>query len=227
MNIHTTPSPNHNDRQRPVRYLVLHYTGMHFGRDALKRLCDPASGVSAHYIVLEDGETHQMVADEHRAWHAGLSYWEGERDINSASIGIEIANGGHDENLPPYPALQLKAVQQLCLLLIAKHSIKPWHVLAHSDIAPTRKQDPGEHFPWPAFAEQGIGLWPEAGPCHSPQSFPILLDLYGYDVADLAAATDAFHRRFYPERLSMPANTESARRLGQLLAARFKATVKA
>ena len=166
MMITQSPSPNFDDRKTVVRFLVLHYTGMETGAAALDRLCDPAAKVSAHYLVETDGRVFQMVDENMRAWHAGVSEWAGMTDLNSASVGIEIVNGGHDwrdadGGLPPYPDVQINAVIALSKAVMNRHSIAARDVLGHSDIAPTRKQDPGEHFPWGGLAAAGIGQWPK------------------------------------------------------------------
>ncbi len=133
---------------------------MESGAAALARMCDEQAKVSAHYMVAEDGEVFQLVDEESRAWHAGVSSWGGETNINSASIGIEIVNGGHDYGLPDFPKVQINAVAVLCQDIIKRRSIKPMNIIAHSDIAPARKQDPGEKFPWESIAAQGVGYWP-------------------------------------------------------------------
>lgn len=161
LNIQSSPSPNFDTRALPISMLVLHYTGMENGAAALARMCDPAAKVSAHYMIEEDGQIHRLVADTDRAWHAGVSSWGGVTDVNSASIGIEIVNGGHDFGLPDFPAAQIDAVIALSQDLIAQHGIQPWQVVGHSDIAPDRKQDPGEKFPWEKLAASQIGMWPK------------------------------------------------------------------
>ena len=167
------PSPNHGERRRGVDALVLHYTGMSSGAAALARLRDPSSDVSCHYLVWENGRTTQLVPEARRAWHAGHSFWAGETDMNSASIGIEIVNKGHDGGCPPYPGLQLAAVVALCRDILGRHPIPAARVLAHSDIAPDRKIDPGEWFPWAELAAAGIGLWTEPAPIREGRSFQL------------------------------------------------------
>jgi N-acetylmuramoyl-L-alanine amidase len=159
-------SPNHDERKRGAQadMIVLHYTGMSSAEDALKRLCDPASKVSSHYLVYEDGAIVQLVPEARRAWHAGESAWKGETDINGRSVGIEIANPGHDVGYPDFSEPQIEAVIALCRDVIARLPIPPDHVLAHSDVAPARKNDPGEKFPWRRFFEHGVGLWVEPLP---------------------------------------------------------------
>ncbi len=158
-------SPNFNDRKLPISILVLHYTGMNSAEAAYDRLCDPAAEVSAHYLVREDGRVDNLVEEDKRAWHAGVGSWNGITDVNSASIGIEIVNGGHnvpleDGSLPPYPDAQILSVIKLSKEIIARHDIQPRNIVGHSDIAPERKEDPGEHFPWAGLAAAGVGLWP-------------------------------------------------------------------
>lgn len=161
MKIESTSSPNFDDRTLPISLLILHYTGMETGKVALERLRDPDAKVSAHYLVEEDGRIYRLVDEEKRAWHAGVSEWRGETNINSASIGIEIVNGGHEFGLPEFPDTQINAVITLSKDIINRREILPSSVLGHSDIAPARKQDPGENFPWSGLAAAGIGLWPE------------------------------------------------------------------
>ncbi len=157
-NMIAAPSPNFNERKLPIALIVLHYTGMKDGPAALARMCDPDAQVSAHYMVEEDGRIFQLVDEARRAWHAGVSSWCGETDINSNSIGIEIVNGGHDYGLPDFPAIQIDAVIELVKDIMARHGIGPEGVVGHSDIAPGRKQDPGEKFPWDRLAEAGCAL---------------------------------------------------------------------
>ena len=164
MKITQTPSPNFDERTLPISLLILHYTGMESGAAALERMRDPDAKVSAHYMIEEDGQIFQLVDEEKRAWHAGVSEWQGESNINSASIGIEIVNGGHDfpnkdMSLPSYPDVQINAVIALSKAIIARHG--PLTILGDSDIAPARKIDPGEHFPWAGLAAAGLGYWPD------------------------------------------------------------------
>tara|TARA_R110000787_G_scaffold1372_11_gene5147 strand:- start:2685 stop:3428 length:744 start_codon:yes stop_codon:yes gene_type:complete len=165
MQFDPSPSPNFNERKFPVDMLVLHYTGMASGAAARDRMCDPKTEVSAHYMVWEDGRISQLVSEDKRAWHAGVSTWQGDDDLNSRSIGIEIVNGGHDVplpdgTLPPYLEAQIAAVITLCQNVLSRHAIPASRIVAHSDIAPARKSDPGEHFPWERLADSGIGIWP-------------------------------------------------------------------
>ena len=208
------PSPNHNERQGEVRLLVLHYTGMASGGAAVRRLCDPAAEVSAHYVVEEDGGILQLVPESRRAWHAGKSFWKGERDINSSSIGIEMVNPGHEHGYRPYPEAQVAAVIDLSADICARHGIPATGVLAHSDIAPERKEDPGELFPWDRLAAAGVGLHVAAEPVSGGRFFqegdtgqPVealqsMLALYGFEMpisgtfdARTRLAVAAFQRR--------------------------------
>jgi len=212
-------SPNFDDRVGgPPDMIVLHYTGMRSGAEALARLCDPAAKVSAHYVIAEDGTCHALVPEDKRAWHAGVSYWQGETDINSRAIGIELVNGGHEFGYTPFPAAQIAALIALCHEIIARYGIKPARILGHSDVAPARKIDPGHVFPWRRLAEEGVGVFPF---CHSEQreesqdtkrdpsavpqddrmAFHAALLAYGYDPkAQPEDVIVAFHRHFCPER---------------------------
>lgn len=166
LRINELPSANFGPRKSVavdarVRHIVMHYTGMTSCQKALDRLCDPRTEVSAHYVVDEDGTIHRMVAEDMRAWHAGVSFWHGLRDLNSTSVGIEIVNPGHDYGYRAFPDVQIEAVTELAGDIMQRHGIAPCDVLGHSDVAPGRKVDPGELFPWQALAAHGIGLWPE------------------------------------------------------------------
>jgi len=200
--------------------LVLHYTGMPDGASALERLCDPAAKVSAHYVIEEDGRVFALVDESRRAWHAGAGTWRGEGDINSRSIGIELVNPGHEFGYRPFPVAQIDALVDLAHGILARHPIPPRNVVAHADIAPTRKEDPGELFPWQGLAEiHGIGLWPCGEPVEPPPLPVILAGLahYGYDVTDPTAALVAFQRHFRPWSLTGTADPETCGRLRALL----------
>lgn len=160
------PSPNFGSRAAGKRpdLLILHYTGMIDTKAALDRLTDPRSKVSAHYLVDEDGTVFRLVDESMRAWHAGVACWEGESDVNSRSIGIELVNPGHEFGYRPFPEGQIASLIELAGDIVGRHAIRPWHVLGHSDVAPERKTDPGELFPWQRLARAGIGLFPEAAP---------------------------------------------------------------
>ncbi|EKV29982.1 N-acetylmuramoyl-L-alanine amidase [Caenispirillum salinarum AK4] len=210
-------SPNHGPREKtqPVDMLVLHYTGMKSAQEALQRLCDEASSVSAHYLIEEDGTVHALVPENRRAWHAGVSSWRGRTDVNSRSIGIELVNPGHEFGYRPFPEPQMTALIALCQAVLARHPIPARNVVGHADVAPLRKEDPGELFDWKRLAAEGIGLWPadvEAFPTEQPPSIAAVqeeLTAIGYaaprsgalDEATAKALT-AFQRHFRPADLS-------------------------
>ena len=189
MTFEDAPSPNHDDRNDQISMLVLHYTGMETGAAALERLRDPASKVSAHYLVLEDGRVVRLVEEERRAWHAGAGSWRGIDDVNSASIGIEIVNGGHEFGLPEFPAVQIEAVVRLSRDIVGRYGIAPRDVVGHSDVAPGRKQDPGERFPWAHLAQHGVGLWP--GEVSQSRSEHFRVGASGEPVADVQRTLSA------------------------------------
>lgn len=196
--LNTYSSPNHNERPKAPDMLLLHYTGMRTAADALRRLCSPEAAVSAHYLIDEDGLIYALVDEDRRAWHAGLSFWQGERDINGCSIGLEIVNPGHQFGYRPFPERQIDSAAVLARDIIERHKIRAARVLGHSDVAPKRRQDPGELFPWEALAERGIGLW--SGGFAAPfGSRGEMLAAAGYDVSDEDAAARAFQRHFYPD----------------------------
>src|SRR3954452_3849025 len=155
------PSPNFDERTGlgHADMIVLHYTGMQFAHEAIHRLADPMARVSSHYVVIENGSVVQMVPEAKRAWHAGVSVWGGDPDVNSRSIGIEVCNPGHDFGYPDFPTRQIAAVTTLCRSILTRNIIRPENIVAHSDVAPSRKQDPGEKFPWKRLAQSGVGLW--------------------------------------------------------------------
>lgn len=195
-----TPSPNFDDRTLPVTMLVMHYTGMQDGPSAIDWLANPQAKVSAHYVVTEDGQIILMVDEEKRAWHAGRAFWRGVTNVNSASIGIEIVNPGHEWGYRPFPDEQMRAVQGLAADIVKRHAIKPHNVIGHSDIAPARKQDPGELFDWGRLARAGVALpVPDKrliDPYWGDSAFLLALERFGYAIDDAAAAVRAFQRRF-------------------------------
>ena len=214
------PSPNHDARDAAVDMLVLHYTGMKTADEALARLCDPAAKVSAHYTIGRDGRVYRHVAEDARAWHAGVSYWGGARNINARSIGIELVNPGHEFGYIPFTDEQIAALIDIAQEIMARHAIAPARVLAHSDVAPARKEDPGELFPWQALAEYRIGLWPGAGEGTAPES---ALARFGYGLPpDVECkSTDvvkAFQRHFRPEKIDGVWDHACGTRLASLLA---------
>jgi len=215
------PSPNHDERPAgtAIDILLLHYTGMRSAEESLERLCDPASKVSAHYLIGEDGTRWHLVPDDRRAWHAGIGFWAGATDINARSIGIELQNPGHELGYRPFPEAQMRALIALAGDLVERHAIPRHRVLGHSDTAPTRKQDPGELFDWPRLAAAGIGLWPaQTAPASSGEDWQSLLARFGYDLADPAAALTAFQRHFHPEALGRPPSEATRRRAATLVA---------
>ncbi len=233
------PTPNFGPRRLPVDMLLLHYTGMETAQAAIEIMQKPEAEVSCHYVVLEDGGIVQMVAEENRAWHAGRSMWEGESDTNSRSIGIEIVNPGHSGGLPPYPEAQMAAVVELCRDILSRHPIRADRVLAHSDVAPARKHDPGENFPWERLHAAGIGhLVPEAemeggrffmiGDEGQPvAALQAMLALYGYEVevngrydGAMETLVSAFQRHFRRSRVDGVADGCTILTLRNLLASR-------
>lgn len=196
-------SPNFDERDQPVSMIVLHYTGMEDAAAAIARLRDPAAKVSCHYLVAEDGQVLRMVPEEKRAWHAGRSWWRGIENVNSASVGIEIVNPGHEFGYRPFPEEQMDALIPLVAGILARHRVARANVVGHSDVAPARKQDPGELFDWARLARHGLALpRPTRGlvdPFWTDGGFLLALERFGYDVSDPLAATVAFQRRFRPE----------------------------
>ncbi|AVM75051.1 N-acetylmuramoyl-L-alanine amidase [Magnetospirillum gryphiswaldense] len=217
------PSPNHEARRVDViDMLVLHYTGMPSAELALHRLCDPAAKVSAHYLIDEDGTVLALVPEDRRAWHAGLSSWRGHTDINSRSIGIELVNPGHEFGYRPFPDAQIDALIALAQKILTRHPITARNVVGHSDIAPSRKTDPGELFPWQRLKSYGIGLWPFSGQEKVewlPQESLRRLAEYGYDISDPVAAMTAFQRHFRPDLINGGNDAETAGRIERLLGA--------
>ena len=234
-----TPSPNHGERREgPVDMLILHYTGMETAKGAHDWLCDPKSQVSSHYFVYEDGAICQLVSEDRRAWHAGVGFWGGVSDINSRSIGIEIANPGHAGGYPDFPPAQMEAVMALCSDICARLSIPPKRVLAHSDVAPARKIDPGEKFDWAMLAANGVGHWVEPvrisggrffqqGDAGQPvEALQAMLALYGYGIEvsgnyDLATeqVVSAFQRHFRQAKVDGIADLSTIETLHRLLVA--------
>ena len=202
---HEALSPNHNERKLPISMVVLHYTGMRTGAEALERMCDASAEVSAHYMIDEDGTVTRLVPEDRRAWHAGRSYWRGITDINSASIGIELVNPGHEWGYRPFPDVQMEALVPLLADIVKRHNIPRANVVGHSDIAPARKDDPGELFDWDLLARYRLAL---AKPKPSMRllfdndsAFFLALERFGYDIADGHAAVRAFQRRWRPHRI--------------------------
>jgi N-acetylmuramoyl-L-alanine amidase len=238
-----TPSPNADERKdgRAPDIVLLHYTGMESGEAALARLCSAESKVSSHYVVFEDGRIVQCVPEARRAWHAGVSSWAGETDINSLSIGIEIVNPGHEFGYRDFPLRQVAAVISLCKSILTRRGpIARERVLAHSDVAPARKQDPGERFPWELLHDSGIGHWVRPAPAgiagaslqagdrgEAVQRLQSGLKGYGYGLAETGVYDDdtrlvvaAFQRHFRPARVDGIADPSTVRTLRALIETR-------
>ena len=227
MQIADRPSPNFDARPGDGRVdmLILHYTGMQTAQEALDRLCDTAARVSAHYLIDEDGRVTRLVAEEKRAWHAGISSWRGRGDINGASIGIELVNPGHEFGYRHFPEPQMAALEGLARGILDRHPIPARHVIGHSDVAPLRKQDPGELFDWPRLARAGIGFWPDftSGTAATPPGLREIqsgLAAIGYfcpqsgaQDAATTAAIRAFQRHFRVERCDGVLDNETCRRI--------------
>ena len=234
------PSPNFEPRPSGVAVdmLIIHYTGMESAEAALSRMRDPAAKVSAHYMIDEDGTVYRLVAENMRAWHAGTASWGGGTNINDRSIGIELVNPGAEFGYRPFPMPQIEALEQLAGGLLKRHAIPARHVLGHSDVAPTRKQDPGELFDWARLAAAGIGLWPETenaletevalASAHLPAMANIqeLLQRFGYPIAisgeqdeETRLVITAFQRHFHPQNVSGDMDAETFARLRALVAA--------
>ena len=237
LTVRERPSPNHDSRGEAPNIprtdmLVLHYTGMQSAEAAIARLCDPEARVSSHYVIEEDGTVWRLVDETRRAFHAGVSCWEGQPNLNLASIGIEIVNPGHEWGYRPFPEAQMAAAEALCHDILGRHPIPPHRVVGHSDIAPDRKTDPGELFDWPRLARAGIGLWPEPAAGLAAlrgrgvgvlEKARALADLgrigYCVSAADAAIVLAAFQRRFRPERWDGIFDAESCARLAEVRAA--------
>jgi N-acetylmuramoyl-L-alanine amidase len=227
------PSPNFGERaaNTPIDMLVIHYTGMVDAQSALERLGDSIAKVSAHYCIDEDGKIYQLVDEEKRAWHAGVSYWRGESDVNSRSLGIELVNPGHDHGYKAFPIVQMESLIGLCSQILERHPISKRNVVGHSDIAPSRKQDPGEFFDWQGLASEDIGLWPSplSETTLAPYDANTMLADYGYEIptsTDSRAVTpgavshsvaEAFQRHFRPSKIDGVMDEECTRLLATLL----------
>lgn len=225
-------SPNFDERQNgKIKYLILHYTGMATGKEALERLCSKEAKVSAHYLVEEDGEIFLLVNEEKRAWHAGISKWEDDVGLNDLSIGIEIVNTGHpypgyESVYKPFPEAQMKSVISLSKDILKRHQIKPWHVLGHSDIAWRRKIDPGELFDWERLSKEGIGVWLSKDKDtliekENANDFLKNLSEYGYDIdgvdGNTSEITTAFQRHFRPSNIDGHIDKETIMILKKLI----------
>lgn len=213
----STPSPNFNERDIsvPLNMVVLHYTGMLSCQAALERLCDPKSEVSSHYLVDINGDTYKLVDEKSRAWHAGKSFWNGISDVNSASIGIELVNLGHELGYKPFPEEQMKALEDLLKNITSRHTIPLYNFIGHSDIAPGRKIDPGELFNWKRLAQNNFGLWPDKAASNKMKTFQKIEEMetiagmlhhYGYikaeDKDQLTLIIKEFQRHFIPTSIT-------------------------
>ncbi|MBS0477588.1 MAG: N-acetylmuramoyl-L-alanine amidase [Proteobacteria bacterium] len=218
-----TPSPNWGERLLPVSMVVLHYTGMRNAAEALERLTDPdaAIRVSAHYCIEEDGTVHALVDEDKRAWHAGRSYWRGQTDINSASVGIELVNPGHEFGYRPFPDAQMEALLPLLAEIVRRWDIPRANVVGHSDVAPARKDDPGELFDWDLLAAHRLALpRPRVrmpGPYENDGAFFLALERFGYDISEPEASMRAFQRRWRPHIIDGKVDGECSAMLFALL----------
>ncbi len=234
------PSPNHDARAPggSIDLLIVHYTGMPTADGARLRLCDAAAKVSSHYLIDEAGQVYRLVAEDRRAWHAGAGGWRGQGDVNSRSIGIELVNPGHEHGYRPFPPPQMASFAALARGLLARHPIPAHGVLGHSDVAPTRKTDPGELFDWRGLAADGIGLWPDLAAKPAPgqallaigatgavvRGLQSKLAEYGYEIAldglygsATALVVTAFQRHFRPWRVDGQVDDETLSYLDKLL----------
>ena len=216
-----SPSPNFDERDAAISMVVLHYTGMQDAESAIAKLCDPEAKVSAHYLIAEDGRVVRLVAEEKRAWHAGRSYWRGVQGVNACSIGVEIVNPGHEFGYRPFTGKQMEALLPLLSGIVQRYQIPPANVVGHSDVAPARKEDPGELFDWALLARHHLAIARPTRNLVDPQwtdgGFLLALERWGYDVRDAAKAVIAFQRRFRPELLDGEIDGECRAILLQLL----------
>jgi N-acetylmuramoyl-L-alanine amidase len=237
MTLIEAPSPNFDARTAPPDMIVLHYTGMQTGEAAIARLRDPEAKVSAHYVVEEDGRLFRLVPEERRAWHAGKSFWAGETNINAVSIGVEIVNPGHEFGYRPFPEAQIATVLALLEDIRERWTVPDGRIIGHSDVAPARKEDPGELFPWKRLAEAGHGVWAEPAPAPGPpltvgDEGPGVLAMQGalrrlgYDAtptgrfsAEDAVIVTAFQRHWRQDRVDGVADGETRARLVAVLRA--------
>lgn len=208
------PSSNFDERPpgTPIDMLVIHYTGMESCEAAIERLCDPDSKVSAHYLIDEDGSITQLVEEDYRAWHAGEAYWRGHRDINARSIGIELVNPGHQFGYRPFSESQMRRLETVALDIVRRHQIPAHNVVGHSDVAPRRKEDPGELFDWFRLFDFGVGVWPE-GAVDSEmveEEAVAMLKIIGYENVDMAVSLKAFQCHFRPANINGKLDEETA-----------------
>jgi N-acetylmuramoyl-L-alanine amidase len=224
-----SPSPNFDARDQAISMVVLHYTGMQDAESAIARLRDPAARVSAHYLIAEDGQILRMVDEANRAWHAGLSYWRGVSGVNACSVGIEIVNPGHEYGYRPFTDEQMESLIPLLADIVDRHQIPRANIVGHSDVAPARKQDPGELFDWARLARHGLAVARPSRDLIDPHwtdgGFLLALERYGYDVREPQKAVIAFQRRFRPEMLDGTIDGECRAILLQLLLERERGHV--
>ena len=213
-------SPNYDERPpgTVIDMLVLHYTGMKSAKEAMERLCDPHSNVSAHYMIDEDGRIFKLVSEGFRAWHAGVAFWRGNQDINTRSIGIEMVNPGHEFGLKPFTERQMAALEILAIDILKRHPVPGRNVVGHSDVAPCRKEDPGELFDWFRLHKRGIGVWPESVKCKNINEHcaSTLLRSFGYEINDFGKTLKAFQRHFRPTKVDGELDTETIQLLNGL-----------
>ena len=200
------PSPNFDERMLPIQMVVLHYTEMKPVENAIDKMCNPDSKVSAHYLITEEGEVVRLVDEAKRAWHAGVSFWRGHKDVNSASIGIELDHPGHAGGYRAFSDAQFEALIPLLARMVKQHDIPRANVVGHSDVAPGRKIDPGELFPWDRLAEYNLCLprpekLEQGDPFDNDASFYLALERFGYDITNGHRAVEAFQRRWRPGRI--------------------------
>jgi N-acetylmuramoyl-L-alanine amidase len=220
MKIIKTPSPNFSERQLTVDSILIHYTDMVTVEGALAWLSNPFSKVSSHYLIDEKGQIYQLIQEDKRAWHAGESYWQGCTDLNSCSIGIELANPGHSHGYVPFPEAQIDSLLRLCEDICTRWDISASRILGHSDIAPRRKQDPGHLFPWKTLAEEGFGLWPSPhSSLRAPKGSEAIqnLEKIGYETVSPTHTLLAFQRHFQPHKMDGIADQETLSLLYGLL----------
>lgn len=221
MKIIKSLSPNFNERLTSIDMLLIHYTDMPTAEGALAWLTNPLSQVSAHYLIDEGGEIYQMIEEEKRAWHAGESFWQGRTDINSCSIGIELANPGHTHGYTPFPEIQIESLLKLAQNIKTRWNIPTSRILGHSDVAPRRKQDPSHLFPWKKLAQEGLGLWPSKTD-EKCDDLSKGLSQIGYETLSLPKTVLAFQRHFQPHKIDGIPNEETCSLLQGLLSAHQK-----
>lgn len=224
-------SPNFDERSLPITMVVVHYTEMKPVETALGRLTDPDAKVSAHYLITEEGEVVRLVPEEKRAWHSGASYWRGVKDVNSASIGIELDHPGHRDGYREFASAQIDALVPLLARIVKQHDIPRANVVGHSDVAPLRKIDPGELFPWPRLAEYGLCLpipkkLEKGDPFHNEGAFILALERYGYDITEGRKAIEAFERRWRPDRIEGKVDAQLGAILWHLLLERDRGAAR-